>query len=31
MKEMTFDLSPEDGVGISQAEGGVIPVSQVCL
>lgn len=31
MKEMPFYLSPEDGMSVSQAEGGVIPASQVYL
>lgn len=30
-KEKALQLSPEDGVGVSQAKGGVIPESQVCL
>lgn len=31
VKEEAFKLSPEGGVGASQAKGGVMPESQVCL
>lgn len=31
VKEKALQLSPEDGVGVSQAKGGVIPECQVCL
>ena len=31
VKEMAFELSPAGGGGVSQAEGGVVPESQVCL
>ena len=31
IKEVALVLSPEDGVGVSQTEGGEIPECRVCL
>lgn len=31
VKEMTSELSPAAGGGVSQAKGGVVPESHVCL